>query len=162
VKGWSEEEFRDRVTARAAELGDTVNALLERAGIMEAFRKTPVSGRRVDTLEKIAEALDWTLPDVMGHVMSIDFDLLLMAYLDAVHLVVPFLPRSVRDDPAIFTRALGLLYEEYVDCVRKGDELDEKYRAACARMLVRLLEGRASEPSKTATARRARNQQKPE
>ncbi len=63
----SEEEFRARVVARAAELGRSVRSVLIEAGVaLDILDKVPTSGRRVDTLAKIAGALQWTLPQLMG------------------------------------------------------------------------------------------------
>lgn len=64
---WSEEQFRARVVERAAELGRSVRSVLLEAGVaLDILDKVPTSGRRVDTLEKIARALGWSLSQMMG------------------------------------------------------------------------------------------------
>lgn len=52
---------------RAAELGKTLRTLLAEAGLgHDTVDKIPAVGRRIDTLEKIAVAFNWSLAEVMG------------------------------------------------------------------------------------------------
>ena len=52
---------------RARELGRPLSTLLRNAGFSEDLvRKRPSAGRRLDSLEKIATALNWTLPQLLG------------------------------------------------------------------------------------------------
>jgi hypothetical protein len=65
--GWSEEAFRVRLNARAAELGKPLRQLLIEGGLgHDTVDKIPTGSRKVSTLEKIAVAVGWTLPEVMG------------------------------------------------------------------------------------------------
>ena len=65
---WSDDAFRARIARRASEIGKTLRQVLKEAGIAhDAIEKIPVSGRRVDTLERLAAALDWSLAQVMGY-----------------------------------------------------------------------------------------------
>jgi hypothetical protein len=65
---WSEEALRARLEARAAELGDKpLRQLLIEGGLgHDTLDKVPSGSRQVSTLEKMAAAVDWTLPEVMG------------------------------------------------------------------------------------------------
>jgi hypothetical protein len=154
VRGWSEQKFRERVAARAAELGETVNALMERAGLGEQFRRTPRSGRRIDTLEKIAQTLNWTLAEVMGFVEPIDIDLLLRAHQSAqrVYAALRIAARTER----VLISAQAYIYSELVECRQSGVEVDDEHLAACERMLIRSAEssGLGAAPENTTTSKR--------
>jgi DNA-binding Xre family transcriptional regulator len=64
---WSETDFRARCRQRAAELGKSHRKLMAEHGIgHDTLDKTPSAGRRIDTLEKIGIALDWSLAEVLG------------------------------------------------------------------------------------------------
>ena len=64
---WSDKAFRERVVARAAELGRSVRSILIEAHVaLDIFEKGPTAGRRIDTLEKIADACGWSLAEIMG------------------------------------------------------------------------------------------------
>jgi hypothetical protein len=57
---WSDEELKTRVAQRASEIGKTMRRTLDDAGLSHDTReKVPASGRRLDTLEKLAGALEW-------------------------------------------------------------------------------------------------------
>lgn len=64
---WHEEQLQARITARLAELGlDQTNALRRVGASVDLIRKIPTQGRRIDSLEEIARALEWTLPELLG------------------------------------------------------------------------------------------------
>lgn len=65
---WSDKEFRERVSRRARALGKSKRQVCIEAGIaLDTLEKIPTSGRRIDTLSKLAAALDWSLAEIMGH-----------------------------------------------------------------------------------------------
>ncbi|MBV8121803.1 MAG: hypothetical protein JO081_17905 [Alphaproteobacteria bacterium] len=64
---WSAEQLRDRVKTRAVELGRSVRSLLGDAGLpLDLLHKRTVAGHRIDTLERLAKACDWTLLQLLG------------------------------------------------------------------------------------------------
>jgi hypothetical protein len=161
VVGWSEEKFRERVAARAAELGYTTNALFEPLGLAESFRKTPVNGRRLDTLEKIAQACQWSLAELIIEstgftLFAVNYDLLLEAYLDAQN-VVAELPAWAQTDPRVLVRAQAAIYQEFEDYRREGTELDAERRALCRRMLIRAWKTGPDAAENTPTAQSSRS-----
>lgn len=158
---WSEDEFRARVTARAAELGETINSLLERAGVLEAFRKTPSSGRRIDTLEKIAQACKWSLAEVMGFSEPLDIDLLIQAYDSSANIVagLPIWARTTR----VRVSAQAYIYAELIDCRQNGIVVDAAHLEACERMLIRAWEqrGNPEAPGSGMPPKRSRTREAP-
>jgi len=66
-KPWSEAGLKERVQKRAREIGKSLADVLAEAGMGHDTldRAAPV-GRRVDTLDKLARGLDWSLAEVMG------------------------------------------------------------------------------------------------
>jgi hypothetical protein len=151
---WSDEEFRARVAARAAELGMSLTELLEKAGVSrEMFYKVPLTGRRIDTIEKIGEACSWTLAEVMGLEERPTVEMMAMAFASAQR-VMAGLPNWARREP-LFVEALTYLYEELLGVRRKRGQLGTADDlGACERMLIRSLEGRnsSSEPQATIAA----------
>jgi hypothetical protein len=64
---WSEQALQTRIRRRAAELGIPVRDLLTAAGMApDAFSHPPRTSRRIDTIEKLARAADWSLAEAMG------------------------------------------------------------------------------------------------
>jgi hypothetical protein len=67
MKPWDEEPLQRRIKARAAQFGKKPSRLLKDAGFGEdLLRKPPEQGRRIDSLEKIAIALKWSLGELLG------------------------------------------------------------------------------------------------
>jgi hypothetical protein len=152
---WSDEEFRARVAARAAELGMPVSALLEKAGVSrEMFYKIPATGRRIDTIEKIGEACGWTLAEVMGLEERPTVEMMGLAFASAQR-VMAGLPSSARSE-RLFVEALTYLYEELVELRRARIAAAAEDLKACERMLIRSLERKdlASEPGNTEPPKR--------
>ena len=87
MKSWSEQAFQERIEARAQELGQPLSKLLEGAGLGHDTLKRNVGARRLDTLEKIATALNWDLADVMGFNTGIDRTLSAEAFAAAERVV---------------------------------------------------------------------------
>jgi hypothetical protein len=139
---WSEERFRARLEARAAELGRPLRKLLTEAGIAhDTIDKIPASGRRIDTLEKIAGALNWSLADVMGFggLGPISLELSSAAF-RAAGQVLSSLPREAQtEDNRIAAHAH--IYDLLAARARTGQPADEATIAAWIEMLIRAWEG---------------------
>jgi transcriptional regulator with XRE-family HTH domain len=154
---WSDEEFRARVAARAAELGMSLTELLEKAGVSrEVFYKVPTTGRRIDTIEKIAEACGWTLGEVMGLEERPAVEIMAAAFASAQR-VMAGLPNWARTE-ALFVEALTYLYEEAMGERRRlrqrsAEDLKAlvfaEYLKGYERILIRSLERKnpSSEPT---------------
>jgi hypothetical protein len=158
---WSDEEFRARVIARAAELGENLNMLLDRAGAREAFQKKPATGRRIDTLEKIAEACKWTLAEAMGFSGPTNCDWLERAYAGAER-VIAALPAWARTR-RLLIEAQAYLYDEMRDHLQNGDPVDDKYLRACERTLIRAWAPKGPDPAleNTSTPKLSRSRKAP-
>lgn len=132
---WSDADFRARVVARAAELGMTLAGLLEKAGVSrEVFYKVPVNGRRIDTLEKIGAACNWTLAEVMGLTERPSVELMGLAVASAQR-VIAGLPKWARTEQ-LFVDALTYLYDEVLSVRRTGVSPTAEHLAACERILI--------------------------
>jgi hypothetical protein len=69
---WSETKFRERVRARAQELGKSWPQVASAAGVHPSTLSNPgKSGRLVNKIEDIAKALDWSLCEILGCGMSL-------------------------------------------------------------------------------------------
>lgn len=64
---WSDKQFRQRIERRCQQLGRSQRDVLKAAGLTHDYLGTvPKYGRRVDIIEKLAAALDWTLAEALG------------------------------------------------------------------------------------------------
>jgi hypothetical protein len=64
---WSDDEFCARVVKRCAELQKSQRDVLKEAGVAHDYLQTdPAHGRRIDRVARVAEALDWSLPEILG------------------------------------------------------------------------------------------------
>lgn len=89
---WSEEDFQRRVEARIAQLGVTETRLLRGKGFTgDEIRTVAKQGRRIDTIAKIATALQWTLGQAIG-----------------IHDPTLFLDREREIDPTKLARSLSI------------------------------------------------------
>jgi hypothetical protein len=146
---WSETAFRARLKTRAAELGKPLRVLLAEAGIgHDTIDKVPASGRRIDTLEKIATAFQWSLAEVMGFNMlgRISVELLQTAFTSAER-VVSRLPRAAQTRERLI-EAQAHLYDVLAARQLDGHEIDESTLRALEEMLIRAWEGGPSDPPK--------------
>jgi len=121
---WSDEKFRDRVVRRCEELGKSQRQVLKAAGVTHDFlQATPAHGRRIDTIERIAEQLDWGLADVLGLPFSgqIDAGQLLHA-----HRAAQQAAQTVRRvDDEIFCEILATIYNLLQDRAAAGQPVDD-------------------------------------
>jgi hypothetical protein len=58
--------FFDRIKRRVAELEDAGKRIP--ADIKKTIRQRPQHGYRLDSIEKLAEALDWTIPELLAEI----------------------------------------------------------------------------------------------
>jgi hypothetical protein len=121
---WNEENFKERVTERARELNKSLRSVLISAGLAhETFQKVPVQGRRVDTLIKLAKALDWTLADIMGWEMigRVDVELLILSYKTAVR-GMRYVSNPTKEAELEVT---ARIYNVLADRQRAGETIDQ-------------------------------------
>lgn len=116
---WSKQDILSKVEARAAALGKSLTQALP-AGYASFF--TPSKFQRsptIETLEKIANALGWTLCDLMCDPTPgvISEDLLKHAIQRAV--------RAVGDRPELLTDAIFGAYEVLAAVRSEGRPIDE-------------------------------------
>jgi len=118
---WSEDEFRARVEAKAAELGTTVRDIMREAGLAEdTLNKSPSQGRRIDTIFKIAAAAKMTKEEALGLPPASDkaahsrLERLALVADIAAHLYVALSRRSgiAEDDPADIVQAIVALLQD--------------------------------------------------
>ncbi len=130
---WSDNDFRNRVKARAAELNRSVRSLLLEAKVaLDIFEKEPSSGRRIDTLEKIADACGWSLAQVMGFSV---FDQIEVELLEIAFQVTHRGLRAMPDREAVFVRALAHVYNTLSARKRDGLPIDETVLSTIEGML---------------------------
>ena len=116
---WSEEAFQARVRARAAELGASIDTLLIEAGLSrDTLDHTPTTGRRIDTLEKLARSCRWSLAELMGFA-RISPELLRQAFATADKIMSLLGFRPDGRDTAIFELATEI-YDLLVICEHRG------------------------------------------
>lgn len=134
---WSEAEFRQRLGARAKELGVPLRQLLAEAGMShDTIDKTPVSGRRIDTLERCAAACHWSLAEMMGHdVLSrISIELLVTAF-QAAQRVLYRLPKHAETEHRL-VELQAHIYDALAAREREGRRVDAEIVRAFEDMLV--------------------------
>jgi hypothetical protein len=69
---WSETDFRERVRARARELGKSWPEVASSAGVHPTTLSNPgKGGRLINKIEDIARALDWSLCEILGCGISV-------------------------------------------------------------------------------------------
>jgi hypothetical protein len=139
---WSEEALKARLVARAAELGKPLRVLLAESGIgHDTLDKLPASGRRIDTLERIATAFGWSLAEVMGfNVLGrIDLELSQRAFA-AAERVIERLPRGTHIRERL-VEAHAYIYDALAARQRDGRPIDDATLTAYEEMLIRAWEG---------------------
>jgi hypothetical protein len=140
---WSEEEFKKRISLRAAELKISVTQLLRTAGVHKDTFFKDVASRRLDTFIKLAEACQWTLAQVIGlNVLGrIDLDLSLMAYQTANRVMLR-LPREAQNDIRLIAFH-GYVYDALVERQQHGRVIDANILGAYEEILFQTWEGRS-------------------
>jgi hypothetical protein len=144
---WSEDELKKRIEARAAELGVPLRKLLADAGIAhDTMDKAPASGRRVDTLERVAAALRWTLADVMGFNMlgRISRELSAKAFASAER-IIAHLPSDAQTRENLI-QIHADIYDALVARQRDGRPFDDETLRAYEEIQIAAWEGKAVPP----------------
>lgn len=144
---WSEEALRVRLEARAKEIGVPLRKLLADAGIgHDTIDKAPASGRRIDTLERVAVALRWTLADVMGFNMlgRISRELSAEAFASAEKILAR-LPSDANTRENL-VQLHADIYDALVARQRDGRPFDDETLRAYEEHSIAAWEGRAAPP----------------
>jgi hypothetical protein len=131
---WSEDEFRRRCQQRAAELGKPLRKLLDQVGLgHDTMDRQP--GRRIVTLQKIAQALDWSLAEVMGFAEPgrVSPDLLEIAHNTAQDALRAHLPPGNPGNARRIIRATARVYNVLQAAQSDGAPIDEHILAAIRR-----------------------------
>lgn len=124
---WSDADFCERVVRRCEELGLSQRQVLKAAGVAHDYlQTTPAHGRRIDTVEKVATALDWSLADILGLSVNarIDGELLFYAYDDAQQ-AAQVVQQLDKED---FAQIQGTFYNLYVGRLVDGQTIDDEFR----------------------------------
>ena len=140
---WSEAAFKERIAARAKQLGISLTQLLAKAGLAhDILDKKPASGRRVDTLEKLADACNWSLAEVMGLDVfgRISQELLKKAFTSAQR-VLSRLPQGAQTEDHLIA-AQAYIYDALDARRRDGRRIDDATLEAYEEMLIRAWEGK--------------------
>ena len=142
---WDEEAFQARVTARLAELGLTRNSALK--GIdprsVDLLRRKEGRGRRIDSLMKIAAALDWTLAEALGIQADPAVDPFILEM--AIAVAQEQIPRRLlgRANPEAVARTAALAYDFLAQRAQRGEPVRDLADAIDqARALVRYEQNR--------------------
>ena len=79
VEPWSEDRIRERLRRRASERGISLTRLFQETGVGHNFMSYTGSPR-VDSLDKLAKALNWTLPELLGCRTAVDVEISTLAF----------------------------------------------------------------------------------
>lgn len=137
---WDEGAFQARVRARLEELGKSkTGALRDIDAGEDLLRREPKQGRRVDSLYKIARALDWTLVELLAIKPAVEArcDTQILEF--AVRVAMERIPRRLfgGDNPAAVAEAAALAYDYLVERAAEGVALDSRDVAAGVAALVK-------------------------
>ena len=96
---WDEDGFRERIQRRADELGLSIREVMRQAGLPEdtfkADRRKLPRGRTFNTIEKIAQAVDLSVPEALGYSPIVTGPVDRKLLIPAVHLAY----RALQSDP---------------------------------------------------------------
>lgn len=144
MKEWSEAEFRARVDARIAQLGQAETTLLRDGGHTgDEIRKIPKRGRRVDTLYRIADALKWTIGQAIG-IQDPTLYLERESEIDPTKLAraLSIAEDTIGDNPEgrrvdVLARASSLVYSVLSERESEGKSLDDEEARSLIEALLR-------------------------
>jgi hypothetical protein len=144
---WSEEEFQRRCQQRAAELGEPLRKLLDRVGLGHDTMDRP-SSRRLTTLRKIALALRWTLPELMGFsaLGRVSPDLLEIAHNTAQEALRAHLPPGDPGNSRRVIRATARVYNVLQAAQSDGTPIDEHVLSTIRRTIGEIWAGEDEPP----------------
>jgi hypothetical protein len=134
---WSETDFQKRIEKRLQEIGKSAQgALAEKGYKPDLIRNRAKDGRRMDTIVKIVDALDWDLAEAVGAKPSARIDVKLLE--SALWAVDQVLPRRVEggNRTAALLRGAALFYRVLAEAQARGEPIaSEKEILAHARTL---------------------------
>ncbi|HSR76410.1 MAG TPA: hypothetical protein VLN57_07465 [Xanthobacteraceae bacterium] len=146
---WSDELFRIRVAKRCKQLGRSQRAVLKDAKLAHDFlHVVPAHSRRVDTLEKIAKALDWSLPEVMGLELIGQADVELM--IKTVYVARKVVSYLFEPNAELEAQILTSIYNILLDRQHAGQPIDQPILDLIAEMMTKreaTAAARATRPS---------------
>jgi transcriptional regulator with XRE-family HTH domain len=143
------EEMRARVLARAQQLGLSITQLMRRAGISrEVWNKKLQGGHRLDTLVKLAQACEWTLPELFGAPppQQISIELSAKAFATAERLLPHMAPRNRTRERLI--EAHAYIYDVLVERERGGLSTDQAVLDSLLQLLIRMWAGAAEDAAR--------------
>jgi hypothetical protein len=139
---WSEADFQIRIEKRLQEIGKSAaGALAEKGYSIDLIRNRAASGRRMDTIVKICDALDWDLAEAIGVNPVAQIDVKLLE--SALWAVDQVLPRRVAggDRTRALLRGAALFYTVLAQAQARGEPIaSEKDILAHARTLAAVTE----------------------
>lgn len=134
---WSEADFQKRIERRLAEIGKSAaGALAEKGYKPDLIRNRAKDGRRMDTIVKIVDALDWDLAEAIGVKPAARIDVQILE--SALWAVDQVLPRSIGEGnrPGRLLRGAALFYRVLAEAQERGEPISsEKDILAHARTL---------------------------
>jgi hypothetical protein len=135
---WSEAEFQKRIERRLQEIGKSAaGALADKGYKPDLIRQRAKDGRRMDTILKIVDALDWDLAEAIGVKPTARIDAKLLE--SALWAVDQVLPRRVEEGNRTdaLLRGAALFYSVLAAAQARGEPISsEKDILAHARTLV--------------------------
>lgn len=138
---WSEADFQKRIKKRLDEIGKSAaGALAEKGYSVDLIRQRAKDGRRMDTIVKIADALDWNLAEAIGVKPTERIDPKLLE--TALWAVDQVLPRRIEGDRnRALLRGAALFYMVLAQAQARGEPISsEKEILAHARTLATVTE----------------------
>jgi hypothetical protein len=139
---WSETEFQKRIEQRLREMGKSAaGALAEKGYSISLIRNRAKDGRRMDSIVKICDALDWDLADAIGAKPAARVDVKLLE--SALWAVDQVLPRRVEggNRTGALLRGAALFYRVLAEAEARGEPISgEKNILAHARTLASVTE----------------------
>jgi hypothetical protein len=139
---WSEQDFQKRIETRLREIGKSAaGALAEKGYKPDLIRQRAKDGRRMDTIVKIVDALDWDLAEAVGAKPSAQIDVNLLG--SALWAVDQVLPRRIYggDRTGKLLRGAALFYKVLAHAQERGEPIaSEKDILAHARTLATVTE----------------------
>jgi hypothetical protein len=124
---WSEADFQERIKKRLAEIGKSAaGALAEKGYSVDLIRQRAKDGRRMDTILKIVDALDWDLAEAIGvkPVARVDAKLLE----SALWAVDQVLPRRIEggNRARALVRGAALFYRVLAEAQARGEPISSE------------------------------------
>jgi hypothetical protein len=126
MEEYAEQQFRSRVQKRAEELGLNLRSVYVESGMSRDLTRTPISHRTIETVERLARKLGWSLAEVLGFSNRIDVRISTLAYHGA-GLMMARMPAWARNQTN-WIDAHATLYDLLVARREEGrlpDDIDE-------------------------------------